>query len=372
VSLRVVVEADGGSRGNPGPSGYGAVVLDASTGAVLAERGDAIGIATNNVAEYRGLIAGLDAAAGLGATDVEVRMDSKLVVEQMTGRWQIKHPSMIPLAAEASALAGRFATIAYNWVPREQNGKADALVNRAIDAGSAVDRDLPPAVGASAVGASAGGPSAPSWAPPVGAATRLVLVRHGSTIHSGERRLSGRNSLPLTEIGNAQARALANRMSALHDVAAVISSPLLRTRQTADHIASALGLGVHIEDGFQEVDFGDWEGSTFAELIERDSAAVAAWSGDPTAAPPGGESFAQLAIRLRPARDKVVEQYTGRTVIVVSHVTPIKMLLVDALGAPLESLYRVFLDPASVSIVDHSEGRSPSVRLINGTSHLPD
>src|SRR5207244_314208 len=98
--VKVIVEADGGSRGNPGPAGYGAVVLDPDTEAVLAERSEGIGLATNNVAEYQGLIAGLRAAIELGATAVEVRMDSKLVVEQMCGRWQIKHPSMKPLAKE--------------------------------------------------------------------------------------------------------------------------------------------------------------------------------------------------------------------------------------------------------------------------------
>ncbi|MEV1146368.1 reverse transcriptase-like protein, partial [Micromonospora sp. NPDC049799] len=102
----VVVEADGGSRGNPGPAGYGAVVRDADTGEVLAERSESIGRATNNVAEYRGLIAGLEAAAELGATEVEARMDSKLVVEQMCGRWQIKHPGLRPLAAQAAGLIG--------------------------------------------------------------------------------------------------------------------------------------------------------------------------------------------------------------------------------------------------------------------------
>ena len=91
---RVTIEADGGSRGNPGPAGYGAVVLD-DAGSVLAERREAIGTATNNVAEYRGLIAGLEAARELGAAEVAVRMDSKLVIEQMSGRWKVKHLSLI-------------------------------------------------------------------------------------------------------------------------------------------------------------------------------------------------------------------------------------------------------------------------------------
>jgi probable phosphoglycerate mutase len=134
AGMKVIVEADGGSRGNPGPAGYGAVVADAATGEVLAERAGGLGVATNNVAEYQGLIAGLRAALELGATDVEVRMDSKLVVEQMSGRWQIKHPSMRPLAAEAAGLVRQLGSVRLRWVARAQNARADALANRAMDA----------------------------------------------------------------------------------------------------------------------------------------------------------------------------------------------------------------------------------------------
>ena len=131
---RVIVEADGGSRGNPGPAGYGALVRDPGTGAVLAERSEFIGIATNNVAEYSGLIAGLAAAAELGADAVEVRMDSKLVVEQMAGRWKVKHSNMRPLALQAQQLAQTFAEVSYDWVPRAKNADADRLANLAMDA----------------------------------------------------------------------------------------------------------------------------------------------------------------------------------------------------------------------------------------------
>jgi probable phosphoglycerate mutase len=134
VTRRLVVEADGGSRGNPGPAGYGAVVRDAATGEVLAEVSDSLGRATNNVAEYSGLIAGLKAAAGVArGADVEVRMDSKLVVEQMSGRWQIKHPDMRPLAATARQAAGALGRVSYTWVPRSRNAHADRLANQAMD-----------------------------------------------------------------------------------------------------------------------------------------------------------------------------------------------------------------------------------------------
>ncbi len=129
----VVVEADGGSRGNPGNAAYGAVLKDAATGEVIAERGERIGVATNNVAEYRGLIAGLelyrDHADG---AELEVRMDSKLVVEQMSGRWKIKHPDMKPLAAAGPATS-RLPGTTFTWVPRERNQHADRLANEALD-----------------------------------------------------------------------------------------------------------------------------------------------------------------------------------------------------------------------------------------------
>ncbi|MDX3800384.1 reverse transcriptase-like protein, partial [Streptomyces sp. AK04-3B] len=130
-----IVEADGGSRGNPGPAGYGSVVIDATTGETLVERAEFIGVATNNVAEYRGLVAGLRAARELDpSARVRVRMDSKLVVEQMSGRWKIKHPDMKPLAAEAARVLPP-GQVSYEWIPREQNKHADRLANEAMDAG---------------------------------------------------------------------------------------------------------------------------------------------------------------------------------------------------------------------------------------------
>jgi len=175
----VVIEADGGSRGNPGPAAYGAVLKDAETGEVLAEDATRSGVASNNVAEYSGLIAGLKRAAEFAPeADIEVRVDSKLVVEQMSGNWKIKHPDMKPLAIEANRLAP-FGTT-YTWVPREQNKHADRLANEALDglrngvtvAGEPADEtsgDEPPWV---------------AWRQQV--QTTLILVRHGVTEHTRE------------------------------------------------------------------------------------------------------------------------------------------------------------------------------------------
>jgi ribonuclease H / adenosylcobalamin/alpha-ribazole phosphatase len=335
--MRVVVEADGGSRGNPGPAGYGAVVRDAATGEVLAERRESLGRATNNVAEYRGLIAGLHAAAELGATSVLVRMDSKLVVEQMSGRWQVKNERMRPLAREAAALRDSFAEIAFEWVPRERNKHADRLANEAMD----IAAGRPPLPSRPV-------PDPPPWTPPTGTPTRLMLVRHAATEHSG-RRFSGRNQLELSEPGERQAAALARRT--FPDVAAVVSSPLRRARQTATVLADALGVEVSIHDGLVESDFG-------------------AWLSNPAAAPPDGESFSAVAARVRRARDELIAKHPGGTVVVVTHVTPIKTLLRLALDAPVIAMSRLHLDPASLSIVDYYADGTPSVRLVNDVSHL--
>jgi broad specificity phosphatase PhoE/ribonuclease HI len=360
VAERVVIEADGGSRGNPGPAGYGAAVTDAQTGEVLAERSESIGTQTNNVAEYRGLMAGLTAAHELGARVVHVRMDSKLVVEQMKGAWQVKHPGLQPLAREARELARGFDQISYEWIPRAQNTHADRLANEAMDRVAGI-----PAKAAKKAAAAPG-----SWAPPSTTPTRLYLVRHGSTAHSKAGRFSGHNALTLDEPGQAQAAALARRISTFGDIAAVLSSPILRARQSAEAIATALGLPVAINDDFAEVNFGDWDGMTFGEVRAAHPDAMKAWFASPDVAPPGGESMNELARRVRRGRDAVVAQYPDQRVVVVTHVSPIKSLVRDALEAPASSLYRMHLDTASFSVLDYFSDGVASLRLFNDTSHL--
>jgi probable phosphoglycerate mutase len=362
----VIVEADGGSRGNPGPAGFGAVVLDAAGTTVLAERSESIGIATNNVAEYGGLIAGLGAAAELGARTVQVRMDSKLVVEQMSGRWQVKNAALRDLAREAAALRSRFDDVAFEWIPRARNGRADRLANDAMDRAAG----LPPRSQRASRGSAAAPDPVPAWAPPTASATRLILVRHGATEHSIDRRFSGRNELELTADGRAQAKALADRARTFGPVAAVVTSPLLRCVQTADAIAPVVRCSVVLAADFAEVDFGQWEGLTFGEVRRRDPEAMTAWLGSEDVAPPGGESFAEVATRVARERDDIVVAHPGETVVVVTHVTPIKTLIRLALDAPPISMFRIHLDTASVSIVDYFADGNCSVRLVNDTSHL--
>ncbi|MGQ4379424.1 bifunctional RNase H/acid phosphatase [Streptomyces sp. SAS_267] len=554
-----IVEADGGSRGNPGPAGYGSVVIDAATGETLAERAEYIGVATNNVAEYRGLVAGLEAARDLDAgARVRVRMDSKLVVEQMSGRWKIKHPDMKPLAARAARVLPA-SQVTYEWMPRERNKHADRLANEAMDAGKRGEawspsastaelnaratrsaapeptgppgdatagaakaraalaetratespgepavpyvprkgrgelraqptstgsrpaatggtpspggeaaipavgaepregcgerRDQPPAGGTRpaatggtpspggeaaipAVGAepregcgerrdqppaggtrpaatggtpspggeagkAAAGPGdagraekagddqraarnvaatptttpAAGWsAPPdMGAPATFVLLRHGETPLTPQKRFSGSGGSDpsLSDVGREQAQRVAAALAARGTIQAIVASPLARTRETAGAVAARLGLDVVIEDGLRETDFGAWEGLTFGEVRERHPEDLNTWLASPEAEPTGGgESFAATAHRMAATRDKLITAYAGRTVLLVTHVTPIKTLVRLALGAPPESLFRMELSAASLSAVAYYGDGNASVRLFNDTSHL--
>ena len=374
MGRRLVVEADGGSRGNPGPAGYGALVRDAGTGELLAEEAESIGTATNNVAEYRGLIAGLEAAARIDpAARVEARMDSKLVVEQMSGRWKIKHPDLKPLARQADALVAGLGGVRFTWVPRADNADADRLANAAMDAAAGLGADAAAESGAVApaageVAGAAAGPGA-AHGPPDTEPTRLLLLRHGTTAHSVERRFAGVGDLGLTEQDRAQAEAAAQRIAGL-GADAVVASPLRRTMETARTAAARLGLDVEPDPDLRETDFGAFEGMTFAEVRRERPAELAAWLSDVHAAPPGGESLAAAARRAGRARDALARRLRGRTVLVVSHVTPIKAMVAHALGAPVEALYRMHLDEAGLSEIDLYADGPAVLRSFNDTAHL--
>ena len=420
MARTLIVEADGASRGNPGPASYGALVADAATGEVLVELAEGLGVVTNNVAEYRGLIAGLRAAHALDPdAAIEVRMDSKLAVQQMSGVWQIKHPAIRPLAAEARAAFPRTDAVRYVWVPRAQNTRADALGNLALDdpaaaaakmdeakvlieavraareageageareAGGAapvsssgssyepgpVSSSVSTSVSSSVSTSSPAASAQPAWstAADLGPPTTLILLRHGATALTAEKRFSGAGDPGLADTGRAQAAAVARRLAARGGVDAVVSSPLARTRQTAQAAADALGLRVEVDPGFRETDFGLWDGHTFAEVRERWPEELQAWLASPSAKPPKGESFEAVTERVLTARDGLLRRHPRRTVLVVSHVTPIKTLIRETLGAPLEALYSMELSAASLSVVAYyGDGRS-SLRLFNDTAHL--
>jgi probable phosphoglycerate mutase len=372
--MKLIIEADGGSRGNPGMSGAGAVVIDAATGNIVREISQAVGIATNNVAEYSALIFALEAAFEIDpAADIVVRMDSKLVVEQMSGRWKIKHPDMLSLGARVQQLiAGK--DVEFVWIPREQNILADALANKAMDG--------EPAPTAAAGEFNHVAPSsirAPQSS--VSEATTLIMVRHGRTALTESRKISGGDgeNPDLSDLGNKDAIEVAIELarvgmsgafSFLEKPAAVIHSPIKRAAQTATKIAQKLGVEqVELAD-LREIGFGDWDGLTNEELFVGHEEHYQRWRGSYEVAPPNGESLKDFDVRVNRSLDFILENYAGKTVVVVAHVMPIRGLLRIANDASVAGFWRVDLGPASISIARFWGREGAEIVCVNSTSHL--
>ncbi|AMO92451.1 bifunctional RNase H/acid phosphatase [Corynebacterium simulans] len=388
--MKLVIYADGGSRGNPGIAGSGTAVYSADRQQLLREIAYVVGKkSTNNVAEYHGLLRGLEAAVELGADEVDFFMDSKLVVEQMNGRWKIKHPDMQALALEARKLIDQIGTFNLSWVPRAKNKVADALSNVAMDAAAAGEpvgfvgdteqADQAPAVQETA-SVEPGEPAAASqpsdWMAEQGPVTRFILVRHGQTAMSVAKQYSGHADPELTEFGRKQALAAAQALADT-PVDAIVCSPLKRCQQTAQAIARSVrpagadkdALEVETVAGLIEVDFGLWEGKTFAEAHAADGELHGQWLEDASVACPGGESLQQVHRRVRKTRQELQEKYAGKTVVVVSHVNPIKSFIRQSLDAGPVTFNRLFLDLASISIAEFWDGGS-MLRGFNDVGHL--
>ena len=377
---RLIVEADGGSRGNPGVAGFGALVRDAATGAVLLERAEPLGLASNNVAEYAGLLAGLEGALRLDpAPDVEVRMDSKLVVEQMSGRWKIKHEDMKRLAGECQNVVRRILAgggrVRYTWIPREQNKAADALSNHAMD-GKSIDRepdarDLTArpveATDRQVIARMDSGTSASL----VGEA-RIILIRHGVTDFTVSGRLDGRGGAnpELNAEGVRQADAVARIIPDLvgDQPARVITSSLRRTQMTGAAVAAALGVTPELQPDWDERSFGEWDGLTLAQINERHPAKLARMRADAAYPPPGGESRVAVAERVTRAFEEIAT--APGTVVVVTSRVPILVVLSQSLQIPAERFWALQTEPASVSIVCRWPDGNVSVPLVNRTDHL--
>lgn len=434
--MRLSVECDGGSRGNPGPAGTGSSVKDAA-GVEVGCVWQFIKHATNNVAEYQGLINGLNLAVEIagqqgvkpGSLSVDVRMDSKLVVEQMSGRWKIKHPDMKPLAQEVKRIEGKLAQVTYTWVPRAQNARADELANRAMDdreGGQWIDEELAAAGSAAtassaedaegadmlfdldqpsddaAAGAKREEPAKTNTAAtttakkntaetqredeepqPAGVSptawmgktepTTLLLLRHGQTELNRDGKYSGRGNPELTDLGKKQIAHAARHISERGDVDVILSSPLGRCQETARAAAEALGMGkdaITTDEAIIEMDFGTWEGRRFVEIQEDHPEAHRECFNYATAAPHGGESPEQVYRRVSEFVDRVIAEYPGKTVLVVTHMMPIKSVLRRALGTGGEIYRSLHLDVASLSVADFLPNGAGVVRLVNESYYL--
>ncbi|MDR1442947.1 MAG: bifunctional RNase H/acid phosphatase [Bifidobacteriaceae bacterium] len=395
--MKLTVEADGGSRGNPGLAAFGALVRERRNGRVLAERAGYLGEAvTNNVAEYSGLIAGLKAAVEIDPeAELEVRMDSKLVVSQMDGLWKIKNPDLAKLAAEARSVLGDRA-VKFIWVPRAQNQAADALANEAMDGRGSVSRDYPvedePAErdaddgsGAGSVWGVAG--ERPGWevtAPGMsmadavriaeattsgtqrhpgkaGPITTIVLVRHGMSTDTDRDVFAGGivPGPPLSRAGTLQAQAAAAELVRMTQVPwfglawpdLLLSSPTQRALQTAQALGAALSLEVEVDAGFAEESFGLWDGMTRAEVDARWPDGVTKWAYDARYVPEGGESRQEVGARVKDALQAVAQANRGKTVVIAAHAMTTRAAIGVALGAPPDAWFSFRVAPASINVL---------------------
>lgn len=208
------------------------------------------------------------------------------------------------------------------------------------------------------------------WDDPTEVPTTTILLRHGDTDLSPEHRFSGLRDLPLSASGERQARAAACRLAAGAPIDVVVCSPLRRAVETAAIAAGVLGLSAVVDDDLRETDFGAWEGLTLAEIQQRWPAVAAAWRCDPRQAPPGGESFADTARRVNRACDRLLRDHGGKRVLVVGHISPMKILLCRALGVPLGTVYRLYLGSACINEIQWHDRGFATVHRVNDTSHL--
>ena len=397
MTKRVIIEADGGSRGNPGPAGSGAVLIDHETGSILAEIALFIGVATNNVAEYRAVLAAVELANEIvPEAELRVRMDSKLVVEQMSGRWKIKNEGMQELSAQMAAAIGS-RVISFEWIPREQNTKADALANEAMDAESSVIRKFIGEPGTATINIVTEAtkttaadleynPELPSSVRAPRDVTKklttVILVRHGRTLLTETHKISGRGGEDpqLSALGREDATLVAGELVKVGQTGkfakilkptAVISSPIARTRETAQIIADRLGLKVSTNDEIAEIAFGDWDGHTNQEVAANWPELYNQWRGDVKIAPPGGgESLEQFDERVQEGRRTILEQFEGQTVVVVSHVMPIRGLIKAAIDANWPTYWRISVAPCSITVLRFWGDEAAEATVINHTSHL--
>jgi probable phosphoglycerate mutase len=286
---------------------------------------------------------------------------------------------MRPLALRAQRLAP--AGVRWTWVRRDLNQAADALLNAVLDQAQGKPPRRP---GAGVTTAEPADPTAlaaqervsdnllSGWRDRAAVVpTTVLLLRHGVTASTVANLFCGAGGSDpgLLDEGREQAVRAAAWLARRGGVDALVSSPLRRTRETAQVVADQLGLDMVTEEGLAEAAFGRWDGLSFPEVLEQYPVELDAWLGSTSVAPPGGESLDEVSARAVRARDRLLAEYAGRTVVAVSHVTPIKMLVRSALEAPMHVVFRMELEPASVTTIQWWPDGTPSLR---GFAAVPD
>lgn len=365
----IFVYCDGASRGNPGPASYGvSIVTENAT--VIAEFGEALGERTNNYAEYQGVIAALRYLSDTDYRDITIRMDSKLVIEQLSGRWKVKSEDMRELVSEASRLLGPF-NASLEWIPREQNSRADELANLALDG------QLPEFAPAQIelAGVQPRSIRAPRQTKePV----TLVLVRHGHTKMT-ERDLiaGGDGSDPeLSELGELDAAAAAGAIPRLLEYfklpqpAKLLHSPMVRTTQTAHRIGLELGLALEPEERLREIGFGSWNNHEMTTISSENPELVRSWQGSMSVKPDGGESIQDLVNRIEPLIATLTEDASGKTVVLVSHMMPVRTISALSAKGAQNLFWSTNFSPGSITIVRFFGTEFAEQFVINSCQHL--
>ncbi len=367
----IFVYADGASRGNPGPASYGVVIVS-EAGSLIASFGESLGEQTNNFAEYQSVIAALRyLIENHKGASVTIRMDSKLVIEQLSGRWKIKHPQMRELAAEAAKLL-RNCEAALEWIPREQNSLADAAANQALDSGDFTSKPF------AKLELSAIQPKSVRAPRQVIEPTTVVVIRHGHTKHTEAGLISGSNGEDptLSELGftEVQRAARAIEQLLLHfelpELARVHHSTQLRTTQTASAIGEVFNLPITADARLREIGFGNWDGISMEQVDARFPSEVASWRGSINHAPHGGESVNDLEIRVLGALAELIENNRGKSVAIVSHMMPSRAIAKQAMGASTSAYWSLQFDPASISIYRFFGQDLAEVFCLNACEHL--
>jgi len=331
-------------------------------------------------------------------------MDSKLVIEQMSGRWQIKHADMRQLAAAVRELAvGR--VISYHWIPREENSRADAQANKAMDdaADSTVFLDD---ASSNDSGAQVSSPlaSVTPVATPMASVTEfnaelpssvrapggvtsplttIILVRHGRTMLTESKRISGRGGAnpPLSAAGREDAARVAAAIAQignrgpwahLKKPTAIVCSPVERAHETARVIGETINVTPQPDEDLGEISFGSWDSLTNDEARALDPKRFEAWRGSWDVAPPQGESLRDFDTRVAEARSRIFAKHPGETVVVVSHVMPTRGFIRAAFEADISAYWRPQISPCSISIIRFWGNQTAEVLAINATAHLAD
>lgn len=365
----IFIYADGASRGNPGPASYGVSIVS-DNGEIIAEFGEVLGVRTNNYAEYQGVIAALRYLSGTNHRVITIRMDSKLVIEQLSGRWKVKSEDMRELVAEASRLLGPF-TATLEWIPREQNSRADELANRALD-GEAID--FAPAQ-LELAGVQPRSIRAPRQ---VNEPTTIVLVRHGHTKMTERDLIAGGDGddPELSELGLMDAQGAAKAIAPLLEfnrlppAELVIHSPMVRTTQTAGVVAAELGVPLAQDERLREIGFGSWNGQEMTIIAQDNPELVRSWQGSMSVKPDGGESIADLRDRIQPLLNEITQEYSGKTVVLVSHMMPIRTIAALSAKGSDSLFWSVNFAPGSVSILRFFGTEFAEQFVINSCHHL--